>query len=112
MLQTLDVSINKLLKSKIRSKYIKYFLEQNNCSAKVSQEDIISWTEETWYNHKISTEIVNKSFKKLELLWISMEEKMNCLLGTKKLLEDDQEMVEEIKQKNKNKLFNVLHTFL
>ena len=36
------------------SKYTKYFYEQNNCNAKVSQEDIISWVGETWYDHKIS----------------------------------------------------------
>ena len=46
-LQPLDISINKPFKSKMRSKYANYCLEQNNCNVKVSQEDIISWVGET-----------------------------------------------------------------
>ena len=97
----------------MRSKYAKYCLEQNNCNVKVSQEDIISWVGETWYDHKISAEIVSKSFKKTGITLNLDGGEDELFIGYNKLLEDDQEMVEEvqeIKQLNlKNKLLNVPH---
>ena len=43
--QTLDVSINKPFKDELK-KYTKYFMDQQNIKARVTQEDLINWVAE------------------------------------------------------------------
>ena len=64
VLQPLDISINKIFKTFIKEKYIKYCIDNNVLFSKVQKDDIINWVGQTWYDDNIITkDIIFKSFK-------------------------------------------------
>ena len=62
-LQPLDVSINKPFKDKLKKRYTKYYMNQQDIKARVTQENMINWIAEVWYDDKLSSEIIIKPFK-------------------------------------------------
>ena len=38
-------------------------MDQQENKARVKQEDLINWVAEVWYDDKLSSEIISKSFK-------------------------------------------------
>ena len=64
VLQPLDISINKIFKTSIKEKYIKYCIDNNVLFSKFQKNDIINWVGQTWYDDNIITkDIIFKSFK-------------------------------------------------
>ena len=53
-------------------------MDQQDNKARVTQEDLINWVAEVWYDDKLSSEIISKSFKAAGLLWHLMVVKMKC----------------------------------
>ena len=77
-LQPLDVSINKPFKDELKKRYTKYCMDQQNNKTRVTQEDLIKSVAEVWYDDKLSSEIISKSFKQRGLLWHLMIVKTKC----------------------------------
>ena len=71
-----DVFINKRFKDELKGRYTKYCIHKKDTKARVTQEDLINWIGEIWYDNKLSSEIVSKSFKTVESLWYLMKVKM------------------------------------
>ena len=61
-LQPLDVSINKSFKDELKG-YTKYCIDQNDTKERVTQDDMINWVREIWYDDKLPSEMAIKSFK-------------------------------------------------
>ena len=97
-LQPLDVSINKPFKDELKKRYTKYCMDQQVNKARITQEDLINWVAEVWYDDKLSSEIISKSFKAagITLALDGSEEEM--FIGHNQLLNDDQVMVEQVEQ--------------
>ena len=59
ILQPLDIGINKVIKSALKEKYLKYQLENKNLlkdnTFKISRETMIQWCYEIWYDDNIIT---------------------------------------------------------
>ena len=66
-LQNLDVFFNKLFKNKLKKRYAKYWIDQQHTKARVTQEDLINWIREIWYDDKLSSEMVSKKYKNAEI---------------------------------------------
>ena len=65
-LQSLDISINKVLKENLRKKYINDCIKTNN--AKVLKSTIIEWVDEIWNSESVITnEMIFNSFKYLRI---------------------------------------------
>ena len=63
VLQPLDVSINKPLKTHLKNRYIKYCYEKNSVE-RISRELLINWVSEIWWNNNLnSPDIIKNSFK-------------------------------------------------
>ena len=97
-LQPLDESINKPLKDELKKRYTKYCTDQKDIKARVTQKDLINWVGEIWYDDKLTSEMVRKSFK---TTWITLEldgNEVKMFIGHNSLLKDDQVMVEQVEQ--------------
>ena len=62
-LQSLEVSINKLFKDELKKRYTKYCMDQQDIKTTIPQEDLTNRVAEVWYDDKLSSDIINKSFK-------------------------------------------------
>ena len=80
----------KSFKDELKKRYTKYVMDQ--------QEDLINWVAEVWYDNKLSSEIVSKSFKEagITLALDGSEDEMS--ICHKQLLNDDHVMVEQVEQ--------------
>ena len=97
-LQPLDVSINKPFKDELKKKYTKYCMDQQDNKARVTQEDLINWVAEVWYDDKLSSEIISKSFKAAGITLALDGSEDEMFIGHNQLLNDDQVMVEQVEQ--------------
>ena len=77
-LQSLDVSINKPFKDRIRKKYNEYWLGKGNI--KVLRKEIFNWVGEVWYDDNLTSYMIEKSFKKAGITLNFTGVKMICLL--------------------------------
>ena len=64
-----------------------YCMKQEENNAEVSQEDLINWVAELFYADRLSSEIINKSFKALGSLETQMISMLKCSFGTTDCLE-------------------------
>ena len=73
-------------------------MDQQDIKTRVIQEDLINWVVEVWYDDKLSSEIINKSFKSagITLALDGSEDKM--FTSHNQLLNDDQVMVKQVEQ--------------
>ena len=94
-LQPLDVFINKPFKDELKKRYSKYCIDQKETKVRVTQEELINCVGEIWYDNKLSSEIVSKSFKTagITLGLDGSEDKM--FIRHNPLLEDDKVSVEQ-----------------
>ena len=97
-LQPLDVSINKPFKDELKKRYTKYCMDQQVNKARITQEDLINWVAEVWYDDKLSSEIISKSFKAAGITLALDGSEDEMFIGHNQLLNDDQVMVEQVEQ--------------
>ena len=97
-LQPLDVSINKPFKDELKKRYTKYCMDQQDNKARVTQEDLINWVAEVWYDDKLSSEIISKSFKAAGITLALDGSEDEMFIGHNQLINDDQVMVEQVEQ--------------
>ena len=96
--QPLDGSINKPFKDELKKRYTKYCIDQKNTKERVTLKDLINWVRNIWYDDKLTSETVSKSFK---ITWITLalyrsEDKM--FIGHNPLLYDKQFIVKQVEQ--------------
>ena len=60
---TLNVSSNKLFKDELKKSYTQYYIDQKDTKERITQEDLIKLVRKIWYDDKLSSEVVSKSFK-------------------------------------------------
>ena len=97
-LQPLDVSINKPFKDELKKRYTRYCIDQKDTKARVTQEDLINWVGEIWYDDKLSSEMISKSFNTAGITLAQDGSEDEMFIGHNSLLEDDQVMVEQVEQ--------------
>ena len=97
-LQPLDVSINKPFKDELKKRYTKYCMDQQDNKARVTQEDLINWVAEVWFDDKLSSEIISKSFKAAGITLALDGSEDEMFIGHNQLINDDQVMVEQVEQ--------------
>ena len=59
---------------------------------------MINWVEEIWYDDKLSSEMISKSFKTAGITMILDENENKMLIGHNPMLEDDKAKVEQVEQ--------------
>ena len=86
------------IKSELKKRYTKYYINQNDTKTRVTQEDLIKWIGEIWYDDKLSSEMIRKSFKTvgITLALDRNEDKMHK--DHNPLLDDDQVMDDQVEQ--------------
>ena len=77
-LQSLYVSISKSFKDELKKSYTKYCMDKQDIEAIVTQEDLIDWVAEIWYDKKLSSEIISSHLKQRELLWHLIGVRTKC----------------------------------
>ena len=98
-LQPLNVAINNLFKDELKKKsYTKILYRSKWCKAKMTQEDMINWVGEIWYDDKLSSEMISKSFKTEGITLTQDGSGDKMFISHNPLLEDDQVMVEQVDQ--------------
>ena len=97
-LQLLDVSIKKPFKDELKKRYTKYCMNHQDNKARVTQEDLINWVAEVWYDNKLSSEIISKSFKAAGITLTLDGSEDEMFIGHNQLLNDDQIMTEQVEQ--------------
>ena len=73
-------------------------MNQQNINARVTQQDLINWIEEFWYDDKLSSEIISKPFKTVGIAQVLDCNQDEMLIGHNQLLNDDQVIVEQEEQ--------------
>ena len=87
-LQPLDVSIKKSFKDELKKRYTRYCIDQKDTKARVTQEDLINWVGEIWYDDKLSFEMVSKSLKTTGITLAQDWSEYEMFIGHNSLLED------------------------
>ena len=82
----------------MKKRCIKYCINQKDTKARVTQEDFINWVGEILYDNKLSSIMINKSFKTTGIILELDGSEDGLFIGHNPLLEDDQVTVEQIKQ--------------
>ena len=97
-LQSLDRSINKPFNDELKINYTKYCMDQQDIKARVTQEDLINWVAEVWYDDKLFSQIISKSFKTVLIILALDEREDKIFIGNSQLLNEDQVMNEQVEQ--------------
>ena len=62
----------------------------------VTREDLINWVGKIWYDDKLSSEMVSKSFKTKGITLALYWRENKVFIGHNPLIEDDQVMIEQV----------------
>ena len=73
-------------------------MDQQDIKVRVTQEDLINWVAEVWYDDKLSSEIISKSFKATGIILALDGSEDEMFIGHNQLLNDDQVTVEQVEQ--------------